>query len=193
MPWKGLTVRVLLLVHYIAHKLAITICELTLSHKLHRTGPVQFLCDVFEKTPRALESISHGLLWDCPLFEWFNYLPRSRQAGSRHPHPAHPGAMLGLPGCCFPKTQARGVPTTKTLRRTGHPELSAVGGWVRCHPVVTVNRQERWNPAPSKGHCLPQKPQKPFQHPNSNTRASPPDVQRKWEIKCEHYPSGCLC
>lgn len=68
-PKKGSVL--LFLLCFIAHMLAITMCELILSNKLCGTGPVQFLCEILEKTRRALETIKHCLLWDCSLFEWF--------------------------------------------------------------------------------------------------------------------------
>lgn len=60
------------------------------------------------------------------------------------------------------------------------------------YPVVTGSGQERCYPVIQPDHCLFHKPQKPFQHPHSNTRASPTGLQRKWEIKLQFYCSGCF-
>lgn len=84
------------------------------AHLINYTRQGQFSsCDTFEKTPGALESVSHRLSWDWPLSECFNYLQTSTQDQHTLNH-----FFLGnmrVPSCFCHKTQAQSVPAMVTL------------------------------------------------------------------------------
>lgn len=115
------------------------------AHVIDYAGWGQFSsCDTFEKTPGALQSVSHRLSWDWPLFECFNYLQASRQDGSPRLHQASHTFTQFFPSnmrvssCFFHKSQAQSVPTTVTLPGDQAPRAQC------CLRLTNTHSHRQW-------------------------------------------------